>query len=48
MRKDLGRGSFERLEGVFRGWGPGGGTQKDSVGCWKTFGRSEPGTADPF
>ena len=36
--EDLRRDSLRGFEGVFRWWGPGGGPQKDLVGCWKTFG----------
>ena len=31
--------SWKKLfRGALRGWGPGGGPQKTSLGCWKVFG----------
>ena len=40
------------FEGIFRGWGPGGEDHnkiiKATLGCLKDFGRSGPGTTDPF
>ena len=51
-RRERGRILEEALltgtEGACRGCGPGSGPQKESSGCWKTFGRSGPRTTDPF
>ena len=36
------------FEGAFGGWWPGGGPETESLGCYEAFGRSGPGTTDPF